>query len=78
LQQPSFLTAEQRRSRRPNTKHIGDLSERDFFAVYCPDTQKVYLVPESHLTRSLGSLRVTPTLNNVRKTVRWAADYVLP
>jgi hypothetical protein len=51
--------------------------EVEYFAVYCPDTEKVYLVPESHLTRSIGSLRVAPTKNNVQKTVRWASTYEL-
>lgn len=50
----------------------------EYVAVYCPDTEKVYIVPESHLTRSLGSLRITPTKNNVAKTVRWASAYELP
>ena len=49
-----------------------------YFAVYCPDTEKVYVVPESHLTKSLGTLRIAPTKNNVAKTVRWAAAYELP
>ena len=50
----------------------------EVIAVYCPDTRKVYLVPESHLTRSIGSLRIDPTKNNVAKTVRWACDFELP
>jgi hypothetical protein len=50
----------------------------EYIAVYCPETEKVYVVPESHLTKSLGSLRITPTKNNVAKTVRWASAYELP
>ena len=60
---------------RPCRPYQGEI---EYIAVYCPDTQKVYLVPESHLTRSLGSLRVAPTKNNVLKTVRWASAYELP
>lgn len=54
------------------------VGEVDFIAVYCPDTGKVYAVPEAHLTRSYGSLRIAPTKNNVAKTVRWAHRYELP
>jgi hypothetical protein len=53
------------------------LGEVDYIAVYCPDTEKVYVVPESHLTRSYGSLRIAPTKNNMSKTIRWAHRYEL-
>ena len=52
--------------------------EVDYIGVYCPDTEKVYLVPETHFTRSLGSLRVDAPRNNVVKTVRWARHFELP
>ena len=51
--------------------------EIDLLAVYAPQNGKVYLVPESHLTKSLGSLRIAPAKNNVAKTVRWADQYEL-
>jgi hypothetical protein len=48
----------------------------DFFAVYCPETTGVYLVPIADLQMdSHASLRVVPTLNNQRKRVRLAAEY---
>jgi len=52
--------------------------EVDFFGVYCPETDAVYLVPieDVHTTR-VCTLRVTPAKNNQRKKVRWAKDYVL-
>ncbi|HYZ17706.1 MAG TPA: group I intron-associated PD-(D/E)XK endonuclease [Candidatus Acidoferrum sp.] len=59
---------------KPSRPYFGQV---EFIAVYCPDTGKVYLVPESDLTRVHGSLRVAATLNNAQKGVRWAVDYEL-
>jgi hypothetical protein len=48
----------------------------DFFAVYCPETEAVYLIPIKDLpVRVQGALRVAPALNNQRQGVRLAADY---
>jgi hypothetical protein len=48
----------------------------DFFGVYCPETEGVYLVPlEDVPTRSAVALRVLPSRNRQRKKIRWAADY---
>jgi hypothetical protein len=48
----------------------------DLFAVYCPETTGVYLVPIADLdVDSRASLRVTPSRNNQRKRIRFAADY---
>jgi hypothetical protein len=49
----------------------------DFFAVYSPDTKKVYLVPVDHIPITEGRLRLEPTKNNQEKYVRWAKDYEL-
>jgi hypothetical protein len=51
--------------------------EVDFFGVYCPDTDTVYLVPSADVEDCHNSvaLRVTPPKNNQAKRVRWAADY---
>jgi hypothetical protein len=51
----------------------------DYFGVYCPDTDAVYLVPISDLRcpGSRGVPVVNPTKNNQAKGVRWAKDYVL-
>jgi hypothetical protein len=50
--------------------------EIDLFAVYCPETSGVYLVPISHLpVIRRGFLRVDSPKNNLRDRVRWAADY---
>jgi len=49
--------------------------EVDYFAVYSPDTVKVYLVPIDHVGTTSGFLRLLPTANNQRKNIRWAKDY---
>ncbi len=48
----------------------------DHFAVYCPQTSGVYLIPIADLpNRVSGALRVTPPRNNQRRFIRFAADY---
>lgn len=50
--------------------------EVDFFGVYCPDTNDVYLVPIDDVAGlKMASLRVDPARNNQAKGVRWAKDY---
>jgi PD-(D/E)XK endonuclease len=49
----------------------------DYFAAYCPETQKVYLVPIDHVRNTSAILRLKPTKNNQQKNVRWAEDYEL-
>jgi hypothetical protein len=51
--------------------------EIDFLAVYCPQTRKVYLLPESALVATAGHLRIAPTKNNMAKRIRWASEYEL-
>jgi hypothetical protein len=51
--------------------------EIDFLAVYCPQTRKVYLLPESALVATTGHLRIVPTKNNMAKRIRWASEYEL-
>jgi hypothetical protein len=52
------------------------LDQVDFFAVYCPDTGGVYLIPADDLRiRRQGALRVTPARNNQSRGVRLAAKY---
>jgi hypothetical protein len=51
--------------------------EIDYLAVYCPETEKVYILPEKELTATNAHLRVLPTLNNMKKTIRWASDFEL-
>ena len=54
------------------------VGEVDFFAVYCPDNNKTYLVPMSDdLGTSECGLRIVPTKNNQTKGIRFARDYEL-
>jgi len=57
-----------------NRPYFGEI---DYLAVFCPDTGKVYLLPEDELTATSAHLRLIPPKNNMRKTIRWAADYEL-
>jgi PD-(D/E)XK endonuclease len=49
----------------------------DYFAVYCPDMRKVYLVPVDHVGTTNAKLRLVLTKNKQEKNVRWAQDYEL-
>lgn len=50
----------------------------EYLAVYCPDTGKVYMLPEEELTSTNAHLRVSPARNNMVKTIRWASRFELP
>ena len=53
--------------------YIGQIDE---FAIYCPDTEGVYLIPiEDVLARTNAHLRVEPPLNGQRKRIRYVKDY---
>lgn len=49
--------------------------EVEFFAVYSPDLDKVYLIPVDHVGMNAASLRLVPPKNNQGKNIRWAKDY---
>jgi hypothetical protein len=49
----------------------------DLFAVLNPEDDKVYLVPVEDVGVTVGSLRLTPTLNRQAQRVRWAESYLL-
>jgi len=55
--------------------YIGDA---DFFGVYCPDVQRVFLVPVSDVTEHVGCLRWDRTKNAQSRKIRWADPYVVP
>jgi hypothetical protein len=48
----------------------------DAFGVFCPDNEKVYIIPidDLALVRE-AKLRLTPPLNSQIKGIRWAAQY---
>lgn len=68
------------RSIRSNTittlmrNYVGEI---DYFAVYCPASRGLYVVPCDQTTLSNVYLRVEPATNNQSKRIRWAADYEL-
>ena len=52
------------------------IGEIDYFAVYCPETSGVYLVPIQYAqVRTKGSLRVHAPRNNQRRLIRLAHEY---
>ncbi|MDQ6941249.1 MAG: group I intron-associated PD-(D/E)XK endonuclease [Candidatus Eremiobacteraeota bacterium] len=64
-------------------RRTGNLATRPYtgqielLAVYCPQNEKVYVVPEADLTRSVIHLRLVAPRNNMTKSIRWASTYEL-
>jgi hypothetical protein len=54
-----------------------DSSEIDYFAIYCPDNDKTYLVDVREKSSSEIHLRFTPPKNNQRDGINWAKDFEL-
>jgi PD-(D/E)XK endonuclease len=62
--------------RNPGSRARDYLGQIDYFAVYCPQTTGVYLVPIADVPlRWEARLRVTPSRNHQQQRVRLAADY---
>jgi hypothetical protein len=62
--------------RNPQTARRPYLGQVDYFAVYCPETEGVYLVPIDDVpVRVQAALRVDSARNNQTRYVRLAADY---
>jgi hypothetical protein len=53
------------------------IGEVDFFAVYSPVSDGVFMVPCDETTRGHTTLRLHATANNQTRGIRWAADYLL-
>lgn len=49
----------------------------EFFGVYCPENDKVYLVPVEDVKTSEGAIRVDPARNNQQQGIRFAEPYEL-
>jgi PD-(D/E)XK endonuclease len=61
---------------RPGNVRRGYDGEIDYFAVFCPDNDGVYLVPFGELqVRTQAALRVEPSRNRQTRNVRLAGDY---
>lgn len=52
--------------------------EADLFAVWCPETDRVYIVPVDDVPVNGARLRIEPTRNGQSVGVRWASDYEVP
>jgi len=52
--------------------------EVDLFIVFCPETERVYVVPAEDVPDRGMHLRVDPPRNRQVKRVRWAHEYELP
>ena len=60
----------------PRVVHRDYQGEVDYFAVFCPETDGVYLIPIADVPmRRQGSLRVMPSKNNQQKFIRSARQY---
>jgi len=54
----------------------GYRGEAEYFGVYSPDTDKVYLIPVNEIPDGTEiRLRLKPAKNNQDKFIRWAQDY---
>jgi len=65
---------------KPGKRHVrrGYRGEIEYFAVYCPDTGGVYLVPVDDVPDgSKARLRLKRTRNNQQQGILWAKDYEL-
>jgi hypothetical protein len=51
--------------------------EVDFFGVYCPENEQVYLVPIEDAGERICTLRITPAKNGQQKKIRWASEYLV-
>jgi PD-(D/E)XK endonuclease len=61
---------------RPGNARRGYHGEIDYFAIFCPDTEKVYLIPIEELhVRTGAALRVEPSRNGQSRYIRFARDY---
>jgi len=49
----------------------------EYFAVYSPYTEHVYLIPISHVGKTSMQLRLVPAKNNNQYGIKMAADYEL-
>ena len=62
--------------RNPATARRSYEGQIDFFAVYCPETRSVYLIPIEDVPAKVAAhLRVHTPRNNPRRRIRMAADY---
>ena len=51
--------------------------QADFFAIYCPEMDRVYMVPVADAGDATVTLRVTVRMKNSARSVKMACDYEL-
>jgi hypothetical protein len=51
--------------------------QADIIAVFCPETGKVYLLPEKEFVATRAHLRLSEPANNQRRGIRWASEFEL-
>jgi hypothetical protein len=73
-----IYNSESTRANTRRTHRRGYAGEIDLFAIYCPDTAGIYLVPLEESTGTNGRLRIAQPGNGQLRRIRWAADYELP
>lgn len=64
-------------ARRNGRERRGYRGEADLFAVYCPENDRVYVIPVASSPSTQGSLRVTPPANGQLRSIRWAEEFEL-
>lgn len=67
-----FATASNNWHRGTTHSYVGQI---EYFAVFCPDNGKTYLVPVGDVGRKVASLRLAPTRNGQVVDVRMATEY---
>lgn len=60
-----------------NGDKVGYAGAADFFGVWCPELDTVYMVPVTDVAGIEGRLRVESVRNRQSNGIRWAADYQL-
>lgn len=55
----------------------GYKGQADVFLVYCPDNDKVYMVPVGDVSENCGFLRVVQPRIKITAPIRWASSYEL-
>lgn len=65
------------RSKKGTTIRRSYRGEIEFFAVYCPENGRCYLVPVDKVGPNGCRLRIAPPRNGQKTHIRWAEDYEL-
>jgi len=66
------------RSNTSKTFVQGYRGQAELFLVFCPETDRIYVVPVDQAPDGYACLRVDPPRNGQTRGIRWASDYELP